>query len=70
MAALGEGRWGAAQGLDDLYLTVGTGVGGGVVTNGKLLHGLMHPEAGHIRPQIGSATHTLALPLHGDCLTA
>jgi fructokinase len=48
-AALGEWTWGAAQGLDTfIYLTVGTGIGGGVMANGKLLHGLIHPEMGHI----------------------
>lgn len=48
-AAIGEYRWGAAQGLTDfIYLTVGTGIGGGAMSNGKLLHGNMHPEMGHI----------------------
>jgi fructokinase len=48
-AALGEWTWGAARGLDTfLYLTVGTGIGGGAMANGKLLHGLLHPEMGHI----------------------
>lgn len=48
-AAFGEGRWGAAQGLETfIYLTVGTGIGGGVMVNGKLLHGLLCPEMGHI----------------------
>jgi fructokinase len=48
-AALGEFEWGAAQGLSDfIYLTVGTGIGGGGMINGKLMHGLLHPEMGHI----------------------
>ena len=39
-----------AQGLDTLlYVTVGTGIGGGAMVNGRLLHGLLHPETGHIR---------------------
>jgi fructokinase len=70
-AALGEYRWGAAQGLDTfIYLTIGTGIGGGGMVNGKLIHGLIHPEMGHIRiphdkdldPYSGSC------PYHGDCL--
>jgi fructokinase len=48
-AALGEYKWGAGQGLDDfIYLTIGTGIGGGIIANGKLVHGLVHPEMGHI----------------------
>lgn len=48
-AALGEYRWGAGKGLSDfIYLTIGTGVGGGGLYNGKLMHGLVHPEMGHI----------------------
>ena len=48
-AAFGEWTWGAAQGLDNfIYLTVGTGIGGGVMANGRLLHGLLCPEMGHI----------------------
>ncbi|NUQ86078.1 MAG: ROK family protein, partial [Anaerolineales bacterium] len=48
-AALGEWTWGAAQELDTyIYLTIGTGIGGGAMVNGKLLHGLLHPEMGHI----------------------
>lgn len=70
-SALAEGRWGAAQGLDTfLYLTMGTGIGGGAVVGGQLLHGLLHPEMGHIRvphdwerdPYKGHC------PYHGDCL--
>jgi fructokinase len=48
-AALGEWTWGAAQGLDTfIYLTIGTGIGGGLMANGRLVHGLLHPEMGHI----------------------
>lgn len=70
-AALGEGRWGAAQGLDTfIYLTIGTGIGGGAMVGGSLLHGLLHPEMGHVRlphdrqqdPYPGRC------PYHGDCL--
>ncbi len=47
-SALGEARWGAAQSVSDfLYLTVGTGIGGGVIVNGQILHGLIHPEVGN-----------------------
>jgi fructokinase len=49
-AALGEQEWGAAQGLQTfIYVTFGTGIGGGGIINGKLMHGLVHPEMGHIR---------------------
>jgi fructokinase len=70
-AAVGEQRWGAGQGSDPfVYVTVGTGIGGGVVAGGRPVHGLMHPELGHVRiphdrerdPYGGSC------PYHGDCL--
>ncbi|HQY92360.1 MAG: ROK family protein [Caldilinea sp.] len=69
-AALGEHRWGAAQGLDTfVYLTIGTGLGGGAMVNGRLLHGMMHAEMGHMR-----IPHDLArdpypgwCSYHGDC---
>jgi fructokinase len=70
-AALGEHHWGAAQGLETfLYLTVGTGIGGGAMANGRLLHGLMHPEMGHLRiPHDLDADPFLGLcPSHQDCL--
>src|SRR5882672_2969915 len=51
-AALAEHRWGAARDVEHLvYLTVGTGIGGGVIVNGAPIHGLMHPEIGHIYPR-------------------
>ena len=70
-AALGEARWGAAQGLDTfLYFTIGTGFGGGGMANGRLLHGLVHPEMGHIRVphDLAADTYPGGCPFHGDCL--
>jgi fructokinase len=70
-AALAEHRWGAGRGIENLvYLTVGTGVGGGVLVDGAPLHGLLHPEIGHIRPRRHPLDQTFAgvCPFHGDCL--
>jgi fructokinase len=70
-AALGEHRWGAAQGLDTfVYITVGTGIGGGGMAAGRLMHGLVHPEMGHMRlPHDWQADPFPGLcPYHGDCL--
>ncbi len=69
-AALGEGRWGAGQGLQNfIYLTVGTGIGGGAYVEGKLLHGLIHPEMGHIplRHDKAKDPYEGNCPFHGDC---
>ena len=69
-AALGEARWGAAIGLDNLiYLTIGTGIGGGGLINGKLAHGLIHPEMGHIRLPHDRQSDPFPgiCPYHGDC---
>ncbi|MBN2241497.1 MAG: ROK family protein [Acidobacteria bacterium] len=70
-AVLGETRWGAAAGLSDaLYLTVGTGIGGGAIVNGSVLHGLVHPEMGHIRipHNLDEDPFPGCCPFHGDCL--
>lgn len=70
-AALGEQRWGAARGLSSLvYYTVGTGIGGGALVEGRPLHGLVHPEMGHIpiAPLPGHAERGVC-PYHGGgCL--
>ena len=70
-AALGETRWGAAQGLtESLYLTVGTGIGGGAIVHGRVLHGMLHPEMGHVRIPHDRIVDPYAghCPYHGDCL--
>ena len=67
----GEWRWGAAQGLDTfIYLTVGTGIGGGGLVNGRLMHGLVHPEMGHVRIPHDRDRRSVRrdCPFHGDCL--
>lgn len=69
-AALAEHRWGAARGLDTLcYITVGTGIGGGGMVGGRLLHGLLHPEFGHLRIPHDTERDPFpgVCPYHGDC---
>lgn len=69
-AALGEYRWGAAQQLSDfLYVTIGTGIGGGGMVNAQLMHGLIHPEMGHIRIPHNRQVDPYPghCPFHGDC---
>lgn len=69
-AALAEARWGAAKGLADVaYVTVGTGVGVGMIAGGLPVDGLTHAELGHIRPvRLPGDEWTGACPFHGGCI--
>lgn len=68
-AALGEVYFGCARGLDSaLYLTIGTGIGGGAIVEGKLVHGLLHPEMGHMKLEVRNDDHYKGkCPYHGTC---
>lgn len=69
-AALGEWRWGAAQGLSNfIYITVGTGFGAGVLIDGAVHHGMGHPEMGHITlERVPGDDYDGYCPFHGACL--
>lgn len=70
-AAFGEYTWiPENQGLDSLvYFTIGTGIGAGILLNGRLVHGLTHPEAGHMRLPHDRSRDPFPgeCPFHGDC---
>lgn len=70
-AALAEARFGAAAGMQDIvYITIGTGLGAGILSGGQLIHGVMHPECGHFKvPRApGDERFPGVCPFHGDCL--
>lgn len=69
-AALAEARIGAGMGLGSLaYLTVGTGIGGGLVVGGRPMHGLLHPEMGHLRAhRVAGDDYAGCCPYHGGCI--
>jgi len=69
-AALAEYFWGAGQGCDSLcYVTIGTGVGGGLVIGGRPVHGALHPEIGHLRLRRADGDGFAGTcPFHGDCI--
>ena len=70
-SGLAEATIGAGEGCDTVaYVTVGTGIGGGLIVNGRPLHGLAHPEMGHIRPRrhIDDRGFAGICPFHGDCV--
>lgn len=69
-AAIAEGLSGAAVGSDPfVYITVGTGIGAGVISGGEAIRGLIHPEIGHIGvPRQPGDSFPGGCPFHGDCL--
>lgn len=69
-SALGEYTWGIAKGLHScIYITIGTGVGVGVIVDGNLLHGMMHPEGGHVLlNKLPNDTYEGFCPFHKNCI--
>ncbi len=68
-ATLGEQHWGNGQGLTDfVYITIGTGIGAGAMAGGQLVHGLVHPEMGHMMlPRVPGDEFAGVCPFHGAC---
>ena len=69
-AVLAEAKWGAGAGLSDVvYYTIGTGIGAGAMVNGQLLHGMAHPEMGHVRlhHDLIKDPYAGGCPFHSDC---
>jgi len=69
-AALAEQRWGgSAECRVHAYVTIGTGVGAGIVVDGRPVHGFLHPEIGHMRvPRLAGDDFVGSCPFHGDCI--
>ncbi|CAN5907549.1 ROK family protein [soil metagenome] len=69
-AVLAEAQIGAAAGQKDVvYITIGTGIGGGILSDGRLIHGALHPEFGHLKvPRQPGDEFPGVCPFHGDCL--
>lgn len=70
-AGIGEYEWGAGRGLGNfVYVTIGTGIGGGIILDGRPVRGISHPEIGHIRPihDLDRDPFAGVCPFHGDCL--
>ena len=67
---LGEATFGCARGLENsIYITIGTGIGAGIMSNGRLLHGMLHPEAGHLtlKRGVGDEVFACVCPYHDSC---